>query len=76
MQRGSDVPHSPVMYAYLIVETDKAKLFIDTSKVNTEVMNHLQNAGIELRPYDSILSEVERCVRELKLFYIPYFSFT
>ncbi|ONI04507.1 hypothetical protein PRUPE_6G325100 [Prunus persica] len=57
--RGSDVPHSPVMYAYLIVETDKAKLFIDTSKVSTEVMDHLKNAGIELRPYDSILSEVE-----------------
>ncbi|BBH06565.1 Metallopeptidase M24 family protein [Prunus dulcis] len=58
-ERGSDVPHSPVMYAYLIVETDKAKLFIDTYQVSTEVMDHLKNAGIELRPYDSILSEVE-----------------
>ncbi|PRQ42195.1 putative hydrolase [Rosa chinensis] len=57
--RGSDVPHSPVMYAYLIVEIDKAKLFVDTSKVGTEVLDHLENAGIELRPYDSILSEVE-----------------
>lgn len=57
--RGSDVPHSPVMYAYLIVEIDKAKLFVDTSKVGPEVMDHLENAGIELRPYDSILSEVE-----------------
>ncbi|KAB1202268.1 putative Xaa-Pro aminopeptidase P [Morella rubra] len=57
--RGSDVPHSPVMYAYLIVEIDGAKLFIDNSKVMPEVMNHLKNAGIELRPYDSILSEIE-----------------
>ncbi|KAM1802148.1 hypothetical protein ACFX11_033653 [Malus domestica] len=57
--RGSDVPHSPVMYAYLIVEIDKAKLFIDTSKVSTEVMDHLKKAGIEVLPYDSILSEVE-----------------
>lgn len=60
MQRGSDVPHSPVMYAYLIVELDKAKLFIDSSKVTTEVMAHLESAVIELRPYDSILHEVER----------------
>ncbi|XP_031260687.1 aminopeptidase P2-like isoform X2 [Pistacia vera] len=57
--RGSDVPHSPVMYAYLIVETAKAKLFIDDSKVTTDVMNHLKNAGVELRPYDSILSEIK-----------------
>lgn len=60
MQRGSDVPHSPVMYAYLIVEIDGAKLFIDNSKVTPEVMNHLKNAGVELRPYESILSEIER----------------
>ncbi|KAJ0078498.1 hypothetical protein Patl1_22629 [Pistacia atlantica] len=58
--RGSDVPHSPVMYAYLIVEMAKAKLFIDDSKVTTDVMNHLKNAGVELRPYDSILSEIKR----------------
>lgn len=57
--RGNDVPHSPVMYAYLIVEIDGAKLFVDESKVMSEVMDHLRYAGIELRPYDSILSEVE-----------------
>ncbi|KAM3704874.1 hypothetical protein ACJW31_03G039000 [Castanea mollissima] len=57
--RGSDVPHSPVMYAYLIVELDGAKLFIDNSKVTPEVMDHLKKAGIELRPYDCILSEIE-----------------
>ncbi|TYH46853.1 hypothetical protein ES332_D11G368600v1 [Gossypium tomentosum] len=58
--RGSDVPHSPVMYAYLIVEVDGAKLFVDNSKVTKEVMDHLKNASVELRPYDSILSEIRR----------------
>lgn len=48
------------MYAYLIVEIDKAKLFVDNSKVTKDVMDHLKSAGIELRPYESILSEVER----------------
>ncbi|KAF5746740.1 hypothetical protein HS088_TW06G00914 [Tripterygium wilfordii] len=57
--RGGDVPHSPVIYAYLIVEIDRAKLFVDNSKVTPEVVNHLTNAGIELKPYDSILSEIE-----------------
>ncbi|KAK4273462.1 hypothetical protein QN277_021858 [Acacia crassicarpa] len=57
--RGSEVPHSPVMYAYLIVEIDRAKLFIDHSKVTEEVSDHLKKAGVELRQYDSILSEIE-----------------
>ncbi|KAF5782051.1 putative hydrolase [Helianthus annuus] len=58
--RGNDVPHSPVMYAYLIVELDSAKLFVDSSKVTPEVMDHLKKAGVELRAYDSILSEIEK----------------
>ncbi|CAL0311227.1 unnamed protein product [Lupinus luteus] len=57
--RGSDIPHSPVVYAYLIVEIDGAKLFIDDSKITEEVSDHLKEASIELRPYNSILSEIE-----------------
>lgn len=59
-QRGSDVPHSPVTYAYLLVEINAAKLFIDDSKVTPEVKNYLKGARVELRPYESILSEIER----------------
>lgn len=50
------------MYAYLVVEIDGAKLFIDDTKINSGVMHYLNNAGIELRPYESILSEIERLV--------------
>ncbi|KAK4378963.1 hypothetical protein RND71_000825 [Anisodus tanguticus] len=57
--RGNDVRHSPVMYAYLVVEIDGAKLFVDDTKVTPEVMEHLTNAGIELRAYESVLSEIE-----------------
>ncbi|CAK8544660.1 unnamed protein product [Lathyrus sativus] len=57
--RGSDIPHSPVVYAYLIVEIDGAKLFIDNSKVTEEVDDHLKKANIEIRPYNSIISEIE-----------------
>lgn len=49
------------MYAYLIVEMDGAKLFINDAKINPDVMHYLKNAGIELRQYESILSEIERC---------------
>lgn len=48
------------MYAYLIVEIDEAKLFIDDSKVGPEGMDHLKKAGVELRPYESILDEIKK----------------
>ncbi|KAI3994979.1 hypothetical protein MKX01_019793 [Papaver californicum] len=57
--RGNDIPHSPVMYAYLIVEIDGDKLFVDNSKVTPDVLDHLKSSGVVLRPYDSILSEIE-----------------
>ncbi|KAK9139784.1 hypothetical protein Scep_009465 [Stephania cephalantha] len=58
--RGDDVPHSPVTYAYLTVEIDGGKLFIDNSKVTPDVAVHLKSSGVELRPYESILSEIRR----------------
>lgn len=70
LQRGSDVPHSPVTYAYLIVEVEQAKLFVDGSKVTPEVKDHLQKASIDLRSYDSILSEIERQVRRSFPFFL------
>lgn len=35
---------------------------MDNAKVTPDVMNHLKNAGVELKPYDSILTEVKRQV--------------
>ncbi|KAK7397207.1 hypothetical protein VNO78_18374 [Psophocarpus tetragonolobus] len=58
--RGSDIPHSPVVYAYLIVEVGGAKLFIDDSKVTEEVSDHLKKADVEIRPYNSVISGIER----------------
>jgi Xaa-Pro aminopeptidase len=58
--RGSDVPHSPVFYSYLIVEMSTATLFVNSSKVSEEVLEHLKKAGVNLKPYEAILSDVER----------------
>ncbi|KAJ0982680.1 hypothetical protein J5N97_010935 [Dioscorea zingiberensis] len=62
--RGNDVPHSPVFYSYLIVDTAGAKLFVDNSKVTNQVIAHLKTAGVELRPYETILSELESLAAE------------
>lgn len=60
MQRGSDVPNSPVFYSYLIVEDTTATLFVDNNKVSDDVLEHLEKAGVKLKPYEAILSDVER----------------
>ncbi|PKU88105.1 aminopeptidase P2 [Dendrobium catenatum] len=57
--RGSDVPHSPVFYSYLVVSYTSATLFVDANKVTEEVLVHLSKAGVQLRPYEAILSEIE-----------------
>ncbi|XP_020519721.1 probable Xaa-Pro aminopeptidase P isoform X2 [Amborella trichopoda] len=62
--RGDDVPHSPVAYAYLIVEVDGAKLFMEKSKVPNEVMFHLKKSGVTLQPYDALISEIERLAEQ------------
>ncbi|KAL6839110.1 hypothetical protein ACP4OV_031164 [Aristida adscensionis] len=58
--RGSDVSHSPVFYSYLIVEVSSATLFVDSSKITEDVLRHLEKAGVNLKPYEGIVSEVER----------------
>ncbi|XP_037462240.1 aminopeptidase P2-like [Triticum dicoccoides] len=58
--RGSDVPHSPVFYSYLTVEMSTATLFVDSNKVSEEVLEHLKKAGVKLKSYKAILSDVER----------------
>uniref|UniRef100_A0A0D9WWP6 Aminopeptidase P N-terminal domain-containing protein n=1 Tax=Leersia perrieri TaxID=77586 RepID=A0A0D9WWP6_9ORYZ len=58
--RGSDVPNSPVFYSYLIVEDTAATLFVDNNKVSEDVLEHLEKAGVKLKPYEAILSDVER----------------
>ncbi|XP_078429989.1 metallopeptidase M24 family protein isoform X2 [Wolffia australiana] len=57
--RGNDIPHSPVTYAYLIVEMDGAQLFVDENKITEEVSVHLESSGVKIRPYESVVSEIE-----------------
>lgn len=52
--RGSDVPNNPVAIANVIVAEHKCYLFIDSSKVPSEVKVELEAEGIELKGYHEI----------------------
>lgn len=52
--RGSDVHCNPVFVSYLLIASDKAILYIDENKVDSETRAYLNREGVELRPYSDI----------------------
>lgn len=52
--RGSDVKCNPVVLCFALIGQDKAILFIDTNKLSDSDKKQLQEAGVELQPYDLI----------------------
>ena len=54
--RGNDIHCNPVFVSYLLITTSAAPtLFINSEKLPQEVYAHLQEAHVEIRPYDDIL---------------------
>ncbi|KAL4428500.1 hypothetical protein ABPG75_002589 [Micractinium tetrahymenae] len=57
--RGGDVPYNPVFISYGVVTAEGAALYVDAGKVTPEVAAHLQEAGVEVKPYASLMSDVK-----------------
>ena len=57
--RGNDVHCNPVFVAYLLIETTKATLFIDSEKLTTEVKNYLEKESITIKDYNELLSALQ-----------------
>lgn len=57
--RGNDVHCNPVFVAYLLIETTKATLFIDSEKLTTEVKNYLEKENITIKDYNELLSALQ-----------------
>ncbi len=53
--RGTDVHCNPVFVSYLLIGLDDVVLFIDESKVSTEVADYLKGIGVSTQPYDEVL---------------------
>jgi len=60
--RGGDVPNTPVVTAYVLVSQTGCQLFIDQSKVNSEVKKELKADNVEVLDYDKI----ENAITSLK----------
>lgn len=60
----TDVPYSPVAFAYAALTSDSCVIFIDERKVtDEEVLQDWKECGVKIRPYG--VDEVEKYVKEV-----------
>ena len=52
--RGSDVHCNPVFVSYLLIDSQKATLFVDHNKLTPEVTHYLQENGVTTAPYADV----------------------
>ena len=52
--RGADVDYNPVFLAHMLIDANKATLFIDNNKVSADVEKALKNSGITLADYKAV----------------------
>ena len=71
--RGGDVTFNPVFYAYLLIGSNYANLYIDSNEANgrhiagTPTEKVLNTDGINVKPYADITKDLERLGREAKV---------
>lgn len=54
--RGRDVLHTPVFYAFALIERERATIYLLN---RTEKVKSLFNDGIEIKPYEAIFDELK-----------------
>lgn len=66
--RGSDIDFNPVFFAYLIIEINSIKLFIDESKLPKYFKDYQEENGVHIivQPYDCIGRDLKAIVNSLK----------
>ncbi|MGP5100795.1 aminopeptidase P family protein [Psychrobacter celer] len=52
--RGSDVDYNPVFLAHMLISADSATLFVDNSKISSDIAKALEDSGITLADYDAV----------------------
>ena len=67
--RGSDVPNTPVVYAYLLISMEAAYLFIDGQKIDSTLTKHL--SGITICPYEEVFDYIRKYTDGKTLLYNP-----
>ncbi len=52
--RGYDIAYNPVFLSYAIIDTNGAHIFIDTTKITSDVAAHLKAGNVTIHEYDLV----------------------
>ena len=52
--RGTDVHSVPVFVSYLLIASDKVSLFVDETKISSEVRAYLESNGVSIYKYNKV----------------------
>lgn len=56
--RGGDAPCNPVTLSYVLVGENDASFYVDTDKATPEVVAHLAEANVTIKPYEDMAKDV------------------
>lgn len=69
--RGDDVPHCPVVIAYAMVTQDQATLYLDLSKVSSDVADRLAHDGVTISPYEAVVDDAQAIAKTGTIWFDP-----
>lgn len=58
--RGGDVAYTPVLLAYAVIGRERAYLFTDERKLNSDIIQALRDVQTEVLPYDGVYTFVKK----------------
>ncbi|EMI4816002.1 aminopeptidase P family protein [Campylobacter upsaliensis] len=58
--RGADVEYNPVFLSHLLIKQNETLLFVDEGKISSALKEELENEGILIYAYESIIEELKR----------------
>lgn len=57
--RGSDVEFNPVFLSYVIVKSDSATLYVNSTRFGEGVAEHLKEADVDVASYDALTKDLQ-----------------
>lgn len=58
--RGSDVDYNPIFWSYVLVELDKATLYVSTNRLDSSIPGNLSAVGVALKEYDELVADLKQ----------------
>lgn len=68
--RGNDIPHFPVLLAYVLMLQDKCICYVNEASLNPSCISYLQENGVTIAPYMQIYEDLKTISYD-KMFYDP-----